>query len=412
MKQELQLTPAQAASAADIQRAIDGLGPEGGRVLLPEMELVLDRGLELRSNVELAGQGQGTLLRKAPGRVYPLSGYHNYGMQDVPLEHTTGLEPGMTVAIRDKAHGGFFETLARITWIDGNWVGLDCGLHSDYHANQEPQLVTAFPLVYGLNVRNVALRSLSLDGNREQQPADIGACRGAAVYFIGSRSITVSDVEERGFAGEGLGFQICRDVRIQRCRFAQNTGNGYHPGAGSTAALFEDCVAEKNGAAGFFFCVRANHITVRACAFNGNHACGISVGTRDCHNRITACEMTDNAGPGLLIRNTSRPVEVHSCYVSGCRIEGNAFEHGHAQVDVLGDAHDLVLEQNEIAGATEREGAGIYLAPSTEHIWLIENEIKGCFPAVVAARAPRTDAPPRFECGIEAVREMHYRHLG
>jgi hypothetical protein len=318
----------------------------------------------------------------------------------------------MTVAIRDKTHRGFFETFGRITWTDGNWVGLDCGLHSDYHANQEPELVTAFPLVYGLNVENVALRNLALDGTRDQQPAGIGACRGAAVYFIGSRGITVSDVEERAFAGEGLGFQICRDVRILRCRFDSNAGNGCHPGAGSTGALFEDCVAEGNGAAGFFFCVRANHITVRDCTFDGNQACGISVGTRDCHNRITGCQVTRNAGPGLLVRHTARPVEVHSCHVSGCQIVGNAIEHGHAQVDVLGDAHDLILERNTIGGSSERASAGIYLAPSTERIWLSENVVEGSTPAVIGSVAAPASQPPSLPCGMDAVQGIHYRHLG
>ena len=412
----IQLTPGQVTSASAIQQAIDSLGPQGGRVVLPEIELTLDRGIELRSNVELVGQGPGTLLRKAQGRVYALSGYHNYGMCDVPLEHAEGLEPGMTVAIRDRAHGGFFETLTRITWIDGNWVGLDHGLHSDVHADQEPVLVTAFPLIYGLGVEKVAVRSLSLDGNREQQPAGIGACRGAALYFIGSRDLEVSDVEERAFAGEGLGFQICRDVRIVRCRFAHNAGNGFHPGAGSTGALFEGCIAESNDADGFFFCVRANHITVRDCTFAGNRRCGISVGTRDCHNRLERCQIADNDGPGVLIREAPRPVEVHSCHVSGCQIAGNARAQGRAQVEVLGDAHDLAFVDNEIAGpapppAGPPERAGIYLAPSAERVWLAGNRVAGCAPAVIGDASSLAAEAPAFECGVESVREVHYRHL-
>jgi hypothetical protein len=201
-------------------------------------------------------------------------------------------------------------------------------------------------------------------------------------------------------------------VRILRCQVTENTGNGYHPGAGSTAALFQDCAAEGNGAAGFFFCVRANHITVRNCAFTDNHVCGISIGTRDCYNRIADCQITGNAGPGLLIRNTSRPVEVHSCHISGCRIRGNALDHGHAQVDVLGDAHDLILERNEIAGSPEQEQAGIYLAPSTERIWLIENKIQDCTPPVIGSASVPADTAPRLECGTKAAHEIHYRHLG
>jgi hypothetical protein len=408
----IQLTREEATSASAIQGAIDSLGEAGGRVVLPAVDLVLDRGLQLRSNVELVGQGETTILRKAPGRAYPLAGYHNYGMYDVPLEYTDGLEPGMTVAVRDKVHGGFFETFARITWIDGNWVGLDCGLHSDYSANQEPVLLTSYPLIYGLGVENVAVRDLCLDGNREEQPAGIGACRGAAVYLLRSHGFQVTDVVESGFAGEGLGFQMCSHGTIRRCNFGRNTGNGYHPGAGSTAVLFEDCVAEENGRAGFYFCVRANHVTVRNCTFSGNVACGISVGTRDCYNRIEGCRIVGNDGPGILIRPTDRPVEVHSCHISGCQVEGNVRQSGRGQIDILGEAHDLAFTNNDIVGLLpDRERAGIYVGPSAQAIWLRDNRFERCFLDVIADPAALAKDTVPFGCGVDAVQEHHFRHL-
>ena len=408
---EIILTSAQAASATLIQKAVDSLGDSGGRVVLPELQLVLDRGIELRSNVELVGQGDKTVLRKAPGRVYPLSGYHNYGMLDVPLMFTDGLAEGMTIAIRDDRHGGFFETYARITWVEDNWVGIDIGLHSDYHAELNPVLVTSFPLVYGLGVNNIAVRNLCLDGNRKEQPAGIGGCRGAAVYFIKSSHIEVSDVSETGFKGEGLGFQMCSHVTIRNCNFARNSGNGFHPGAGSTAVLFENCVATDNDAAGFFFCVRANHITVKNCTFSDNVRCGISVGTRDSYNLIEGCRMNDNAGPGILFRAASRPVEVQECRVTQCHIEGNSTTSGWGQIDVLGDAHDLVFEANVICGSSDKLVAGIYLAPSTERIWLEGNQIQGCSPAIISGERNLARMPSDFKCGLAAVKERHFRHL-
>jgi hypothetical protein len=408
----VRLTNEDACSAAAIQRQIDALESTGGRLVLPVMDLILDRGLQLRSGVELVGQGEDTVLRAAPGRIYPLAGYHNYGMYDVPLEYTDGLEPSMTVAVRDNAHGGFFETFARITWVDGNWVGLDCALHSDYAANQQPVLVTAYPLIYGLDVENVAVRNLYLDGARTEQPAGIGACRGAAVYFLHSHHFQVSDVVETGFAGEGLGFQMCSHVHILRCRFRDNAGNGFHPGAGSTGALFEECTSEGNGRAGFYFCVRANHITVRRCTFSGNVDCGISVGTRDCYNRIESCRIAGNQGPGMLIRPTSRPVEVHSCHISGCQIEHNATESGRAQVDVLGEVHDLAFTDNEIAGlGPAQDRAGIYVGPSAQGIWLHGNCIQDCFPDVIADPASLAEEEGAFACGVDATEEIHFRHL-
>ncbi len=53
--QERRLTPGEASSAARIQVAIDELAGTGGRLVLPEMTLTLDRGLCLRSGVELTG---------------------------------------------------------------------------------------------------------------------------------------------------------------------------------------------------------------------------------------------------------------------------------------------------------------------------------------------------------------------
>jgi hypothetical protein len=411
VKAEIRLSAHEAASAAAIQRAIDGLGSAGGRVILPAIELLLDRGLELRSGVELVGQGGQTVLRKAPGRVYPLSGYHNYGMMDAPLLFTEGLEPGMTVAIRDDRQGGFFETFARITWVENGWVGVDCGLHSDYHDDLHPVLVTAFPLIYGLEVHDVAVRGLTLDGNRGEQPEGIGGCRGAAVYFLKSRGLTVEDVQESGFLGEGLGFQMSSQVTIRDCRFANNAGNGFHPGAGSTAATFERCVGDGNDAAGFFFCVRANHITVRDCTFTNNRACGISVGTRDSFNRIERCRAEENAGPGILFRDCRRPVEVEAVQVRDCRIIANAWESGRAQVDILGDAHNLALTGNTIIGRDEPQRAGIFIAPAATHIWLNGNTIEGCSPEVIALEGALAAQAPELACGAEAAQPIHARHL-
>ena len=407
----LTLGAAEATTASAIQQALDSLGDEGGRVVLPEMELTLDRGLALRSNVELVGQGAGTVLRMARGRVYPLAGYHNYGMGDVPLQFTAGLEPGMTVAIRDNVHQGFFETFARITWVEGTWVGLDRGLESDYSAEQQPLLVTSFPLIYGEGVEHVAIRNLTLDGLRAEQPVSIGACRGAALYFIHSHHFAVENVVEQDFVGEGLGFQMCSHGQIRGCRFGGNAGNGYHPGAGSTGVLFEDCLAEGNGRAGFFFCVRANHVTVRRCVFRGNVDCGISVGTRDCYNQIEDCQIEDNEGPGILFRVTPRPTEVHSCRVAGCRIAGNARRTGWGQIDILSDAHDLAFVDNAISGLSGQERAGVYVAPSAERIWLANNRIADCFPAVVGDESCLATTEPSFACGHEAAQESHFRHL-
>jgi hypothetical protein len=273
-------------------------------------------------------------------------------------------------------------------------------------------LVTAHPLIFGLGVENVAVASMTLDGRRAAQPAGIGACRGAALYFLRSHGVTVTDVVERDFAGEGLGFQMCSQVHIRDCRFDHNAGNGFHPGAGSTAVSFERCVARHNDAAGFFFCVRANHITVQECAFNENIVAGISVGTRDSHNLIQGCTMQSNAGPGLLFRETRRPVAMWNCRVAHCRVADNAAATGAGQIAIYGDAHTLAFEHNHIVGNAARPSPGVYVAPTATHIWLAHNTIASTFPNIVAQAESFANANPVQACGLAAVTPEHYRHLG
>jgi len=407
----LTLTRTEADSAEKIQQAIDRAAARGGRVALPEIDLVLDRGLELRSGVELAGRGEKTVLRKGPGRVYPLTGYHNYGMRDVPVQDPAGLTKGMTVSVLDNLRRGFYETFARIEWIDGQWVGLDRGIEADYTADQSPRLTTAYPLIFGHGIRNAAVRDMVLDGRRQDQEAPMGGCRGAGVYFCQSRDVEVSGVTLSDYHGEGLGFQMCRDVRILRSRFVRNSGNGLHPGAGSTNCLFEDCESRYNDKCGFFFCVRATHITVSRCTFEAN-GIGVSIGTRDCRNRIESCRMTRNNGPGVLARPAARPVEVHSVEVIDCRIEDNCQSEGEGQVAVLSDAHDVIIEGNRIAGSAQRPGPGVFAAPTAARIWCSGNRFDGCSPDVQAAAAALAESRPQIVCGYGTAPPEAFRHLG
>ncbi len=411
MPRERVLRAGECTSAARVQEAIDQVAAAGGgRVILPALDLVLDRGLELRSGVELAGQGDRTVLRKAPGRVYPLTGYHNYGMCDAPLASTAGLEPGMTVSVHDRLRRGFYSTFARITWVDGGWVGLDHGIEADYAADQEPVLTTAFPLVFGHGIAGAALRDLCLDGARSANPdTPMDGCRGAAVYFARSRDIDIAGIRERAYHGEGLGFQMCRDIRVRDCAFCGNAGNGLHPGAGSTGALFEGCTADGNDGAGFFFCVRATRISVRGCRFRGNAGPGVSIGTRDCHNLVERCDIAGNGGPGVLCRRSPRPVEVHSCRVEGNRLSGNARRTGRAEIEILDDSHDLIVRGNTLRGDAAAARAALAVEGAVRGVHLEGNRVEGL--ALPEAGSAFAAAPPQFECGYESLAPEHARHL-
>jgi hypothetical protein len=405
-KQIVELRAEECTNAAAIQLAIDRLAQCGGVVQLPELDLTLDRGLKVHSGVALCGHGDKTILRKGASRIYPLSGFHNYGMRDIPLQSTKGLEVGMTVSVLDDKRYAFYSTFARITWIDGNWVGLDHGIEADYAATESPRLVTAYPLVYGHGIRNAALRNLTLDGNMGQNPAPMDGCRGGAIYFANCDKIEIDGIREYNFNGEGLSFQMCTRMTIRDSSFDSNTGNGLHPGSGSTNALFENCQGKRNGKSGFFFCVRANHITMRGCTFANNEGPGVSVGTRDCFNLVEDCDITGNGGPGIFVRLTARPTEVHSCMVRGCRLSNNAQESGRGQVEIVGDAHDLIIEHSTLNG---RDAPGVVTADKVRNVYLEENQCVDC--STETSGDGFTVTRPVFECGHESSRPHHYRHL-
>lgn len=407
----LELTVEDAADAAAIQAAIDQVAAQGGgQVALPEMDVTLDRGLELRSGVELSGQGDRTVLHKGPGRVYPLTGYHNYGMCDVPLQTVAGLEVGMTVSVEDNLRAGFYGTFARITWIDGRWVGLDHGIEADYAADEAPHLATVFPLVFGHGIRSAAVRDLTLDGRQADQAKPMNGCRGAAVYFAASRDIEISGVRVWDYHGEGIGYQLCRDVRVLDSVVNGVSGNGIHPGAGSTNCLIRGCTAAGNSGSGFFFCVRANHITVADCRFDNNDS-GVSVGARDCHNLIEDCDIRENRGPGVLLRPELEPVAVHNCAVRNCTLAANAAEHGDGQIVVLADAHDVAVTGNRIQGTPSRSGPGVSAAPGTARLHVAGNTFVDCRPEITAPDGALVQVPTTAECGYGTASDTTFRHL-
>lgn len=404
---------AEADTAAKIQMAVDELAKAGGgRLVLPEMEITIDRGIALRSNIELVGQGEGTVLRKGPARIYPLSGYHNYGMCDVPLLSTEGLEAGMTVSIADnRTRGGFAETFAIITWIEDNWVGIDRGLECDYAAAENPSLVTVYPLIFGHGIRNAALRNITLEGNRGENAKAMGSCRGGAVYFCHSRDIELSGIHQRNYNGDGLSLQMSRNVRVLNCSFDENTGNGLHPGSGGTNMLFENCTATGNTGCGFFFCVRANHITVKNCVLADN-GLGVSIGTRDCHNILESCSITGNQGAGIRIRPSPYPTEVHSCLVRDCDVIGNALSEGQGQIEILNDAHDLIFEHNRVASDPRKLRAGFFIEAGAKSVSLQDNHFTACSPEVATEQSVVTHGILRIECGYQSASEKAFRHLG
>ena len=137
--------------------------------------------------------------------MYRVATYHNYGMFDVPIETTAGLAQGMTVAIRDERRGGFQETFARITWVEGHRIGLDRGLESDYGPDH-PVLIASFPLVHA---EGVLLTASPVTVRIYAQMA----LEATVIGHVEHVGLSVSNLERSiGFYRDHLGLQLLRII--------------------------------------------------------------------------------------------------------------------------------------------------------------------------------------------------------
>lgn len=393
------LTPESCNHANDIQKAIDSL-QEGGKVFLPEIDLTIDRAIELRSGVELIGQGEKTVLRKSPSKEYKMIGQHCEGLFEIELEHTNNLEIGMTILIDHDQSMGFEVTMAKIVWIDGNFIGLDRGLARNGSMEINSRLTTAHSLIHGEHLKDVAVRNLCLDGNLPQNPHRINGCRGGAIYFSWSENIEIDHVYESSFNGDGISYQSCYDVRIYNSKFSKNISQGIHPGAGTTKSLIENCEAHQNGNSGFFFCVKANHITIKKSCFSKNLE-GITIRNHDCNNLIEECEISHNKRHGIHIHCHLQETPTHSCMIDNC----NIFNNEECQVILEHNSYDLIFLNNRISSVSQENN--FVMKDQTRNIYQENNEINDHSFSIDQSRF--TNLKPEFNCGYINIQKP--RHL-
>jgi hypothetical protein len=149
---------------------------------------------------------------------------------------------------------------------------------------------------------------------------------------------------------------------------------------------------------------------VRGCAFedNGN---GVSIGTRDSFNVIEDCRIMANRGPGVLVRPVPPSCPAVSILVCRCHFRGNARSEGEGQVAVVGDALDVVLEENRIMRSSSACSVGVYVGAAARRVWLGGNRFEGCDPQVRAESGVLAESRPAIRGGHGAATPDDFRHL-
>jgi len=342
-----------------IQQALDAVGSYGGgTVEVGPGTYTLFNTLRLHRNVRLTGAGPETVLRKCDGARSEFAVDADYGQRKVTVRHPGGFRPGMGILVADDRAGGWHETVATITLVQGDVIYVDAEFLADYDADSGGAVVNAFPLVAGVDVDSATIANLCVDGNRESN-WPINGCVGGGIYLHRARRCRIADCTVRDFHGDGISFQTTQDIVVENCEVARTSGLGLHPGTGSVRPLIRGCRSHDNDGDGLFLCwrVQDGRFEQNELADNGGH--GISIGHKDTDNVFVDSVIRRNKSHGVYFR-PEKPTNVGSRNTfRRCVIEDNA----DCGIYIDGATTDLLFEESTIrdtrTGAQRTQRVGI-----------------------------------------------------
>ena len=374
---DLELTVGPGGDNRTVQDAVDRAAAQGGgRVVLRPGVYRMDDSLHLRSGVAVEGSGPDTVLRKAPEVRSALSADLGYGHFDVSLAEPDKFRVGMGVLVADDRAGGFYQTVASLTWRDGDRFGIDRMLNHDYGRHARGYVASSFPVVSASYVEDASVANLAVDGNRAQNPHLINGCRGGGVFLIQTRRVALRGLRVSNVNGDGTSFQQTVGTLLEDCACEDNAGLGLHPGSGSVAPVMRRCVCRRNGADGIFYCLRVSYSLCEGCTVEDNGRHGISIGGRDTDHLLRGNTIRRNGACGVFFREHDHAMAGNRNHLEDNLIEGNCLSTGEAEVHLAGRVRDVHLLRNRIRPTSPRI-VGIRVAEGTEGIVIHGNQVEG-----------------------------------
>jgi len=359
-----------------IQRAIEAVaGRGGGTVELGPGVYTLYNSVLLRRNVRLVGSGPDTILRKCDGAASEFAVDADYGQTKVTVKDPTGFRAGMGVVIKDNRSGGWLDTLATITLVQGKVIHLDRMLIMDYDGDEGGLIFNSFPPVAGFDVDTVVIEGLCVDGNQANN-LPINGCIGGGYYLFKARNCRIADCLLRDFAGDGISFQITQDIVVERCEITHITGLGLHPGTGSARPIIRHCKSHHNQGDGFFLCWRVQEGRFESNELVNNGRYGISIGHKDTGNVFIGNIVRGNGCHGVYFRD-EKPTNAgnHNTFC-GNTVEDNV----GCGVRIEGHTTDLVFEDNLIrdtrAGDARTQRIGISVGDRAARVRSLRNRLQ------------------------------------
>ncbi|MEX0886719.1 MAG: right-handed parallel beta-helix repeat-containing protein, partial [Phycisphaeraceae bacterium] len=339
-----------------VQAAVDRLAwLGGGTVELSPGTFHMADSLHLRTGVRVVGQGDATVLRKNPMKQARITSFLGYGHHDVIVDQPDLFELGEGVLLGDAKAGGFYQGVGTLVARQGATWLIDRPHPHDFRQESDAFVKTLFAVVSAVDVTDAGVERLAIDGNPEQNET-MNGCRGAGFFAHRAHRIIARDVTVRRFNGEGFGFQTCDATELDRCLAEDCSGNGFHPGSGSTRFHIHHCTARRCGASGLFYCLAVRHGVLEDCTFEHNAGHGVSIGERDTDHINRRLVIRHNGGAGVYLRPGDAATAAHRNTITQCTIGHNAADKGEAEIVLQGAADGVRLIENVIRRQAGKPG--------------------------------------------------------
>lgn len=361
-----------------LQAAVDYVARlGGGTVKVLPGTYKLRNSVFLKSNVRILGSGLESVLIKEPSLKTKTSEDSDWYDQEITLLDAKGFSVGDGICLRTKnPHNGGMDVAKRtLVARSGNRFKLDRALRQNFWLMGETTVSSLFPILAGEEIQNIAIENITLDGNRANNE-NLDGNHAGCVFLQDCRRISMKDVTARNYNGDGLSWQICHDVVVERCHSHGHAGLGLHPGSGSQRPLMRNNKLEENDI-GIFFCWGVKFGLAEKNVCRGNRV-GVSIGHRDTDNLVRDNDIENSKHVGVLFRPERGPAFApHRTRLEGNRILNSGNEQGIA-VDVQGGVESVTIARNELRESrAPMQRVGVRVGAETRDVQLVENRIEG-----------------------------------
>ncbi len=360
-----------------IQMAVELLKAHGGGTVKLEKGIYeIYAPIRLAANIMLAGAGEETILHKVDGFQSLFAEDADYGELFIQVKDASGFREGMGIMVYDSHYDSAWDvSTAVISKVEKNKITFDNYLIRDYDADLSGTVSNACSVIEGVEVENVKITGLSIDGNGKNNDT-LNGCRGGGIYFHKSRNCVVEHVKLWDFNGDGIRWQIDENVTISACDVSGCTGYGIHPGSGSLNTLVEKCDIHDNGSDGMFVCWRVQKSIFRNNSFRNNGGSGICIGHKDTDNLFEQNRICENAFCGVYMRKEKAGNGAHrNRYIKNTIENNGSGENGYGFV-IDSYTEQISIEDNVISDTGgNRQRIALLIRAETPDLKLARNVI-------------------------------------